>query len=148
MFVGVNNLFMPMHQYIKIIVGMDGDGYPSTVYFLVVQTLQEVINNETNGLPCWRVLTRAFLIRTWDSGISMLETYYSNFIARQLNAQKCLKYKKSQYWTPVGSGGSLLPFWSFCVLSQSLMFSRWGYWRLTNEQSWYPWLNVYVTNIF
>jgi len=30
----------------------------------------------------------------------MLETYYLNFIARQLYAQKCLKYKKSQYWHP------------------------------------------------
>jgi len=33
-----------------------------------------------------------------DSGTSTLETYYSNFIARQLYAQKCLKYRKSQYW--------------------------------------------------
>jgi len=33
-----------------------------------------------------------------DSGTSTLETYYSNFIARQLCAQKCLKYRKSQYW--------------------------------------------------
>jgi len=32
-----------------------------------------------------------------DSGISTLETYYSNFIGRQLYAQKCLKYRKSQY---------------------------------------------------
>jgi len=28
----------------------------------------------------------------------MLETYYSNFIARQLYAQKCLNYRKIQYW--------------------------------------------------
>jgi len=35
-----------------------------------------------------------------DSGTSTLETYYSNFIARQLYAQKCLKYRKSQYWHP------------------------------------------------
>jgi len=30
----------------------------------------------------------------------MLEIYYSNIIARQLYAQKCLKYRKSQHWPP------------------------------------------------
>jgi len=35
---------------------------------------------------------------SYDSGTSTLETYYSNFIARQLCAQKCLKYRKSLYW--------------------------------------------------
>jgi len=35
-----------------------------------------------------------------DSGTSTLEAYYSNFIAWQLYAQKCLKYRKSQYWPP------------------------------------------------
>jgi len=29
---------------------------------------------------------------------STIETYYSNYIARQLYAQKCLKFTKSQYW--------------------------------------------------
>jgi len=33
-----------------------------------------------------------------DSGTSTLVTYYSNFIARQLYAQKCMKYRKIQYW--------------------------------------------------
>jgi len=33
-----------------------------------------------------------------DLGTSMLETNYSNFIARQLYAQICLKCRKSQYW--------------------------------------------------
>jgi len=37
-----------------------------------------------------------------DSGTSMLETYYSNLIARQLYEQKCMKYRKSQYWPPAG----------------------------------------------
>jgi len=36
------------------------------------------------------------------SDTSTLETYYSNFIARQLYTQKCLKYKKIQYW-PAGN---------------------------------------------
>jgi len=33
---------------------------------------------------------------TW--GTFTLETHYSNFIARQLYAQKCPKYRKTQYW--------------------------------------------------
>jgi len=33
-----------------------------------------------------------------DSGTSTLETNYSNFIARQLYAQKCRKYRNIQYW--------------------------------------------------
>jgi len=36
-----------------------------------------------------------------DSGTFTLATYYSNFLARQLYAQKCLKYRKIQYWRPV-----------------------------------------------
>jgi len=36
-----------------------------------------------------------------DSGTSTHETYYSNFIARPLYTQKCLKYIKCQYWPPV-----------------------------------------------
>jgi len=36
-----------------------------------------------------------------DLGTSTLETYYLNFIGRQLDAQKCLKNRKSQYW-PTG----------------------------------------------
>jgi len=32
------------------------------------------------------------------SDTSTLETCYSNFIARQLYVQKCLKYRKIQYW--------------------------------------------------
>jgi len=32
-----------------------------------------------------------------DSGNSTFETYYSNFIAKQLYVQKCLKNKSSQY---------------------------------------------------
>jgi len=36
-----------------------------------------------------------------DSNNSTLETYYSNFIARQLYEQNCLKYGKSQYWLTV-----------------------------------------------
>jgi len=36
---------------------------------------------------------------SYNSGTSTLESYYSNFIAWvQLYAQKCLKYRKSQYW--------------------------------------------------
>jgi len=34
------------------------------------------------------------------SGTFTLETYYLNFIVYELYAQKCLKYKKSQYWRP------------------------------------------------
>jgi len=36
-----------------------------------------------------------------DSGSCTLETYYSNFIARQLYVQKWLKYRKISYWIPV-----------------------------------------------
>jgi len=44
-------------------------------------------------------VTRVACIDTpCDSGTSTLETYYLMFIARQLYAQKCLKYRKSQYW--------------------------------------------------
>jgi len=35
-----------------------------------------------------------------DSGTSTLQPYYSNFNARQLYTQKCLKYRKSQYCLP------------------------------------------------
>jgi len=35
-----------------------------------------------------------------DLGIFTLETYYSNLIASQLYAQKCLKYTKGHYWRP------------------------------------------------
>jgi len=35
------------------------------------------------------------------SDTATLETYYSNFIARQLYAQKYLKYTKIKYWQPV-----------------------------------------------
>jgi len=31
----------------------------------------------------------------------MLETYYLNFIARQIYAQKCLKYRQIKYWPPL-----------------------------------------------
>jgi len=46
----------------------------------------------------WRL--GAWMDTSCNSGISTLETYYSNFIARQLYAQKCLKDKKSQCWPP------------------------------------------------
>jgi len=36
----------------------------------------------------------AIIDSSGTSGTSTLETYYSNFIARQLYAQKCLKYRK------------------------------------------------------
>jgi len=39
------------------------------------------------------------------SDTSTLETYYSNFIVRQLYAQKCLKYRKIQYWHVGENGG-------------------------------------------
>jgi len=44
-----------------------------------------------------------------DSGTSRLETYNSNFITSELYAQKCLKYRKSQYWPTVKSSPKLLP---------------------------------------
>jgi len=54
------------------------------------------------------------VLTTWyDSGTSTLETYHSNFIARQSYVQKYMKYRKSQYWPPVGlcDVTSLAPFY-------------------------------------
>jgi len=42
----------------------------------------------------------AYIDTSCDSGTATLETYYSNFIARQLYAQKCLKYMNIQYKLP------------------------------------------------
>jgi len=41
------------------------------------------------------------------SGTSTLETYYSNLIARQIYAQKCLKYSRIQNWLAVSTSLSI-----------------------------------------
>jgi len=46
------------------------------------------------------VALAAWIDTSCNLGTSTLETYYSNFSARQLYAQKWLKYRKSQYWRP------------------------------------------------
>jgi len=56
----------------------------------------------------------ALIDSSCDSGTCMLETYYLNFIARQLYVQKCLKYRKIQYWhaglsVPIQEQHGLLP---------------------------------------
>jgi len=43
----------------------------------------------------------AIIYSSCTSGTSTLATYYSNFMARHLYAQKCLKYRKMQYWHSV-----------------------------------------------
>jgi len=48
-----------------------------------------------------RRLPSACVDTSCDSDTSTLETYYLNYIALQLYAQTCLKYRKSQYWPTV-----------------------------------------------
>jgi len=40
----------------------------------------------------------AIIDSSCTSGTSTLETYYSNCISMLLYAQKCLRYRKIQYW--------------------------------------------------
>jgi len=56
-----------------------------------------VLNNRFDDDPFGNYPV-AILNSFCTSATSTLETYYSNFIARQLYAQKCLKYNKIQYW--------------------------------------------------
>jgi len=51
--------------------------------------------------PLTKCFPFAIIDPSCTSGTFMLETYYSNVIARQLYAQKCLKYRKIQYCLPV-----------------------------------------------
>jgi len=46
------------------------------------------------------MLRDAIIYSSCTSGTSTLEPYHSNFIARQLYAQNCLKYRKIQYRPP------------------------------------------------
>jgi len=56
---------------------------------------------------CQFVLPVAIIDSSCTSGTPTLVTYHSNFIARDLYAQKCLKYRKIQYWpTGVREGGN------------------------------------------
>jgi len=52
------------------------------------------------GVDCSHGLPLAIIDSSCTSGTSTLEAYNSNFIARQLYARKCLKYRKMQCWPP------------------------------------------------
>jgi len=59
-------------------------------------------SNTKKHIPCYRLEQEAIIDSSCTSGTSTLETYFSNVIARQLYAQKCLKYRKVKSNFPVG----------------------------------------------
>jgi len=97
--------FLPSHNYSAVLSSVLAVCYLSPFLQGTLYLLSLLVNHERNLKSCLHMeytAACAFYFETIHqgaiidysciSGTSTLETCYSNFIARQLYAQKCLKY--------------------------------------------------------